>query len=132
MTYRVSAAVASTNGDPKSDNNLLQKNLSLVSAKTRAELTMTTRELDFDIRNDGPGDAHALTAIFTGAKGAKGKGWRCKPNPESVICTREELKAGETTSIAVPGKVKVEARVRAEQFWDSNPRDNGAKRKAAQ
>lgn len=128
MTYRIGAAVASK-GETNAGNNLLEYNMSLVSAKTRAELSMTSRDLDFDIRNDGPGDAHALTAIFMGAKKAKGEGWQCKPNTESVICTREELKAGATTSITVPDKTKIEARVRAEQFWDSNPRDNGVKRK---
>lgn len=130
MTYRIGAA-ATTEGETKASDNLLEYNMSLVSAKTRAELSMTAHDLDFDIRNDGPGDAHALTAIFTGATKASGEGWQCKANPRSVICTREALKAGETTSITVPDQTKIEARVRAEQFWDADPRNNGTKRKAA-
>jgi hypothetical protein len=123
MTYRIGAAVGT---------KTLEKNLSLVSAKTHAELSMTSRDLDFDIRNDGPADAQSLTAIFTGAKDATGKGWQCKANSESVICTRDALKVGETTSVTVHGDGKIDARVRAEQFWDANPRDNGVKRKAIQ
>lgn len=130
MTYRISAVVAAKTSDPDANNNRLETNLSLTGAKAHAELSMTARDLAFDIRNDGPDDAKSMTAILAGAKDAKGDGWQCKSNPQSVICTRDALKAGETSSITAHGE-SIDARVRAEQFWDSNPRNNHVKRKAA-
>lgn len=126
MTYRLSAAITSDTPDPEKRNDQRHVNMSLVPSRTHAELSMTAQGTTFEIRNDGPDDAHDLTAIIFGAREASSKGWRRAPNKKSVVCTRALLRANETSAMSARG-TRLEARVRAEKIYDSNAKNNGTK-----
>lgn len=130
MTYRIGAAISAKGIRTK----LLEANLDLVPSEANAELSMSARKLDeeraaFDVRNDGPHEASGVLVVIANAALASGDGWTCAPTTHGVACSRATLAAGTTSTLEARGTASavMEARVRAEQNLEMQPRDNGAK-----
>ena len=135
VTYRVGAAISAKSTDPKRPGNRLDENLPLRVRQGNAELSMTARpaqdaeRITFDARNDGPDDARDVMIVLEGASLASGNGWKCAPSATGVACTRATFGAKTTSAISARGKsaAKIDARIRAEQNYDSEPRNDRAK-----
>jgi hypothetical protein len=143
MTYRVTALAGTSTSDPEELNNGRQTGLPLQTSERHAELAITGEpgadaRGRFAITNNGPHEAREVLVILGGglADGptlsASGSGWKCAGAGKSVACTRATLAPKATASIDVratapaAASVVFEGRVRAEQVYDSNGRNNAA------
>lgn len=140
-TYRAGASINSSATDTPRSNNTLERDLVLVSPARAAALRITPVpaanpvaqgseiRVRYDVHNAGPDDARDVLVLFESQHPftVSGAGWSCV----NTACTRTELRAGATAPIelhatapAVESQVDFFARVRAEQIFDSDRRDN--------
>lgn len=143
MTYRVSALAAASTSDPVELNNGRQTNVALRTSETHAELALTAKaepngRARFAVVNNGPHDAReVLVVVGQGLPegptiSASGPGWKCAAPGKSVACTRATLASSATAGIVAKAiapaeaSIIIEARVRAEQVYDANGRNNAA------
>lgn len=142
-TYRAGASINSSSSDPSRANNVLEVDLGLVQPARSAALRITPVpaanpvaqgseiRVRYDVHNAGPDDARDVLVLFESQHPftLSGAGWSCAGN----TCTRAELRAGATAPIelratapAIESRIDFHARVRAEQIFDSDRRDNDA------
>lgn len=132
MTYRVGGIVQSATEDGSGPNARAEQGIGIEATDENAELsiiaTTEANQVNVEVKNAGPKDAHDVTVAITEAKQlefkASGSGWKCK----GTACTRPLLKAGATASLkvaAVP-QAALSLRVRAEKNRES-AKDNAAK-----
>lgn len=143
MTYRVTALAGTSTSDPDELNNGQQTGLPLQTSERHAELAITAKADPvtrgrFAVTNNGPHEAREVLVILGQglADGptlsASGSGWKCAAPGKSVACSRMTLPPKASALIDVratapaAASVAVEGRVRAEQIYDSNGRNNAA------
>lgn len=143
MTYRVTTLAGSSTPDPIEKNNGHETSLVLQTSERHSELALTAqtdprRRAQFVITNNGPDEARELTVIVgQGVTGgptltASGSGWKCALPGTSVACTRASLATNTSATLTAGALVDkettlpIEARVRAEQVYDSDFRNNTA------
>ena len=130
IPYRVDASITAKGERTR----MLHSNLGLVSSAVQTELSIAPTKIDeeraaFEVRNDGPDDAKDVTVVIASAALGSGDGWKCAPSAYGVVCTRTALAAGASSKLEARGEssAKMEARVRAEQVFENEWRDNIAR-----
>jgi len=143
MTFRVTALTGTTTIDPVELNNGRQTGVPLMTSETHSELALAAEtnapgRATFTLLNNGPHEARNLLVVFGQGQpdgptlSASGSGWKCAAPSTSVACTRTALAFGATTTLdalalaPAGATVAIDARVRAEQIYDANGRNNAA------